>query len=530
MQTGIIALIGLATMFVGWIMALILPTLGPAAWGILAVGAMLLLLAFVIDYRRVGSAIVSRRGRFSAGTTLMISVFAGIILFVNAISIGNNARLDTTGQSQFTVTSQTKDMLANLDEDIQIIKFFVPNDATSGAAFASNLLGEYQNFTDRLDISTVDPDEHPDQARDHGITDYQRAFFSTYGIPAQTVVFVGSAGERFVGLEQIMVAAEHAFTSAILAVTGTVQAKVFFISGHGEADIYDTSPSGYSFVREGLKDNLFQTAQVDLLQTDAVPEDAAALVLAAPDPDFPLTEREIELIQIYLAGGGRLILLANPDRSDEINRIVIPWGVVVAKETLIDPSSYAAPNTDSPSADRTSNSLGLATTYFPGATAVLPLGQGQKYAQAQPLVWTSGDAYLDADFDPAVESQFNEETDTKGIQIIGIRVGTVPPQPEDPNEPVTIPADYVDTRLVVFGDSDFATNKHFFNGSNGDLILNSISYLAAGTELISIDRKMLQPRRLVVSPGVLRFINYSSVGLLPLLVFVIGGIVWWRRR
>ena len=519
MRTGVIAVVGLATMFVGWLLAVILPTLGPAAWAILAVGAMLLLLAFVADYRKVGSAIVSRRGRFSTGTTLMVSVFVGIILLVNAISVGNNKRFDTTGFAAFTLTTQTQKAMEELETDVDVILFHVPvNDPYGAGVYADNLLTEYKSFSERLDVTTVDPEERPDQAREYGVSQ------------SPSVVFIGQNGQRLVEPLEILAEAEHAFTSAILEVTGTVQAKVFFLSGHREADIYDTSSVGYSLVREGLKDNLFQTAQVDLLQTDAVPEDAAALVLAAPDPEFPLSEREVEIIQIYLARGGRLLLLANPGRSDEINRIVVPWGVVVAKDTLIDPTSFAAPNTDSPSADRTMNSLGLATTYFPGATTILPLGVAPKYAQAQPLVWTSEDAYLDVDFDPAVESQFDEETDNKGVQIVGILIGTVPPQPEDPDEPVTIPDDYVDTRLVIFGDSDFATNRHFINGSNSDLILNAVSFLTFGTDLISIDRKVLQERRFVVSPGTLTFVNISSVGLLPLLVFVIGGIVWWRRR
>lgn len=530
MRTGIIALVGLATMFVGWLVTIVLPALQAAAWGILAVGTMLLLLAFVADYRRVGTALVSRQGRFGTGTTLMISIFIGIILLANAISIGNSHRFDVTGFSEYTLTSQTREVLTNLDQDVEIIKFFVPDDPTGGASYANSLLGEYESLTGRLDIRRVDPELHPDQARQHDITGYQQAFFQTYGIPAQTIVFVGNAGKRVIGLEQMLTEAEHAFTSAILEVTGVKQKRIFFVSGHGEADIYDTSPTGYSLVREGLKDNLFQTAQIDLLETEPVPESVDALILADPRPDFPLTDREIESIQTYLAGGGRLLVLANPDRSAEINRLLGPWGMLVADETVIDPDSFTAPNIDAPSVDRTRNAMGVPTTYFPGATAILSLETTPKYAQLQPLVWTTGDAYLDADFDPSAQPQFDEETDTKGRHMIGALMGTVPPQSEDADEPATIPDDYVDTRLVVFGDSDFATNRHFINGGNGDLFLNSVSFLTAGTELISIDRKVLQPRRLIVSPAQDRFILISSMGLLPLLVFVIGGFVWWRRR
>jgi ABC-type uncharacterized transport system involved in gliding motility auxiliary subunit len=33
-----------------------------------------------------------------------------------------------------------------------------------------------------------------------------------------------------------------------------------------------------------------------------------------------------------------------------------------------------------------------------------------------------------------------------------------------------------------------------------------------------------------LSPEQARFLHLSSIGLLPLLLLVIGGFVWWRRR
>lgn len=530
MATGMIALLGVAVLFIGWIVGLVADEIRFLALILLMVGVIFILVAVVLDYRRVGRALVSRRGRFGTGTTLMVSVFIGIILLANAISTGNFHRFDTTGLAQYTLTSQTKEVLANLDQDVEIIKFFVPDDATGGASYATSLLDEYENFTARLDIKVVDPDEHPEQARDHGITEYQRSFFATYGVASQTVVFVGDSGERIVGLEAILTEAEHVFTSAILEVTGTVQTQVYFISGHGEVDIYDASPRGYALVREGLKDNLFKTTDLDLLQMDAVPDDADVLVLAAPSPDIPLTDREMELIMGYLIGGGRMLVLVNPSRPDEINQMLALWGVVVNKYPLIDPTSYTAPNIDTPSVDRTRNAFGVATTYFPGVTEIIPTGAAVKYAETQPLLWTSDDAYVDEDYDPNVPSQYNEETDAKGARVIGVMIAMIPPQPEDPDEPVTIPDDYVDTRLIVIGDSDFATNQHFFNGGNGDLFLTSISWLTSGGELISIDRKFLQTRRLILRPEAKLFIDISSIALLPLAVFIVGGIIWYRRR
>ncbi|MFC1984217.1 hypothetical protein ACFLVO_04325, partial [Chloroflexota bacterium] len=84
--------------------------------------------------------------------------------------------------------------------------------------------------------------------------------------------------------------------------------------------------------------------------------------------------------------------------------------------------------------------------------------------------------------------------------------------------------------LIVIGDSDFASNQHINNVSNDAFFISSVNYLTTGKELVSIERKVLPFRRLVVGPEEANFINYSSMGLLPLLVLIVGGIIWWRRR
>jgi ABC-type uncharacterized transport system involved in gliding motility auxiliary subunit len=66
--------------------------------------------------------------------------------------------------------------------------------------------------------------------------------------------------------------------------------------------------------------------------------------------------------------------------------------------------------------------------------------------------------------------------------------------------------------------------------NNSDLFLNTVDWLAEETQLISIRRTVTPFRRLAVTPDKANFINYSSLALPPLLVLIIGGIIWWRRR
>jgi len=86
-------------------------------------------------------------------------------------------------------------------------------------------------------------------------------------------------------------------------------------------------------------------------------------------------------------------------------------------------------------------------------------------------------------------------------------------------------------RLVVVGDSDFATNAEFFNYGNGDLLINAIDWASRQEALISLTPKQSTPR--FVAPP-----TTQAVGLIFLLTVIVipgaviasGIYVWLSRR
>lgn len=506
MQTTVMALLGLASLFVGFVFGLIMPGLRYYAWGILALGAALLAAAVALDFKRVKGTLVSRRGRFGLATTVKISLFSGIILLINAISVGTYHRFDFTGLAQFTLTSQTKEVLAELDKPVEVVNFFSPAVPPTVSMYAQYLLDEYQIHSDQLTVRTVDPDLNPDQARQYQVDQVG----ALYGV----TVFRSEEGQRQVYGPQISAEAEHAFTSAILEVTGIKQKKVYFLTGHGESGIY----TDYDSARSGLRDNLFEVAELDLLRTPEVPEDAAVLVLASPQQ--PLIESELEVLSSYLEQGGRLMVLVNPGSLGDLGPLLGRWSLEIGDGTVIDPSSHVAPDPDTPLVPRTRNAFRLAEIYFPGAAAVIPQEEIPADLAIVPLAWSSPESWLERGFKPGEQSQFDDQTDRKGPLAVGALVSTAPAEGSQE----------IGTRLAVIGDSDFAANRHFRNGNNSDLFLSSINWLAEGEEIIAVDRKVLPIRRLILGPEEVRFLHISSIGLLPVLLLVLGGIVWWRRR
>ena len=505
-----IAILGLIALATGLVIMLFLSEMRLGAWGVMAVGVALLAIAFILDFQRVRRAITGRHGRFGLGTSIMATIFIGIIILVNAISIENYHRFDTSSLSQFTLTPQTIDVLKNLDTPVKAIGFFVPNDPYGIGSYVSSLLNEYEIHTKQLIVQYIDPDEHPDQAKKYGITEYQTVVFESgdrYRLVSPIQFLKVDSSGNLTGVQ-----AEHAFTSAILEVTGVAQKKVCFLTGHGEASV----DSSFSKAAEGLRDDLYLVDTLNLMTNPIIPDDCAVLIIVAPQN--AMTDGELDTIDSYLQNGGQALILTNPVSSPDIDSIISPWGVNVGEGTVIDPASSVAPHQDMPLVPAERDYFLLPNVYFPGATAIIPQESVPANVALMPLVYTNASSWLDKNFAADMEPVFDSETEKMKSLAIGIMIAQ------------TVSSTGKFARLVVIGDSDFASDEHFDNANNGDLFLNSVSWLAEETSLISIRRNVQPFRRLILTPSQKNFIQYSSVGLLPLLVLAVGGVIWWRRR
>ena len=516
MQTVIFAILGLVSMVVGLLMSLILPQTGILAWGLIAFGLILVIAAAVMDFRKVKGAVTSKRGKYGTSTSVMVIVFAGIVVLVNAISVGVNHQFDFTALSQFTLTSQTKDVLAKLDTNVNVLCFFLPTDDSSNTeTYALNILTLYQNYTHDLTLKIIDPDQHPEQARKYGITDsslYRSVVFENgdHTVVVSATEIIDTTNNTFY--------AENSFTNAILEVTGIQEKKVYIVNGDGEAN-----PTDLSDLADTLQNSLLKVMILNLQTAPSIPDDCAVLVI--PGATQPMTDAERQLVSNYLQNNGKAIFLTNPGAPDDIAKLVKPWGALVQTGTIIDPTSYLTPNKDTPKITADRDLLGLASVYFPGATAIdkgtLPANMG-----FTGLVYTTTDSWVDNNFDPAVTPKFDSTTETKGAYNIGVLIG--PTEQTDSSGNGTGVAN-VGPSIIVFGDSDFITNSNFYTVNNGDLFLNSVKYLGAG-DIVKIENKGLSTRRLILTPETQSFLNISSIALLPAIVLIIGVLMWWRRR
>jgi ABC-type uncharacterized transport system involved in gliding motility auxiliary subunit len=85
-------------------------------------------------------------------------------------------------------------------------------------------------------------------------------------------------------------------------------------------------------------------------------------------------------------------------------------------------------------------------------------------------------------------------------------------------------------RFVVVGSSSWISNGGLQLSGNRDFFLNVVNWLSADEDLISIRPKDPEDRRLNMNQRQSSLMFFGSVIGIPLLMFLAGFSVWWRRR
>lgn len=237
-------------------------------------------------------------------------------------------------------------------------------------------------------------------------------------------------------------------------------------------------------------------------------------------------------LDTYLVNGGKALFLLDPNPRPEITALLQKWGVKVAPGQVVDPGATVQNLPNGVVIRRNQYLSGQITqsldaTVFPG-TAGLTIDIPQNdtdHVVALPLGLTSPGAFATNDSN---RTSFDANLDVRGPFALALTVQADRPvgqQPSRPGSQANLP-----TRIGVFGDSDFAANRYFYSVSNSDLLINTVNWLTAQEELISIRPKPPAARRLVITGSQWTLIVAASVVFWPSLMLMAGAAVWWRRR
>ena len=249
--------------------------------------------------------------------------------------------------------------------------------------------------------------------------------------------------------------------------------------------------------------------------------------------------RSFKRLSNYLGGGGKLLVLLDPDAPQTYRQLIALWGINVGSDPVADLISNVAGEAKSPMIQRTNAQFSASAltgvqiadhinnVFFTDATTtlpVIPLEDFPQFIQYSWLARTTPASWVETHPE---ETVYNPGEDVQGPLDVASVVqagGSLGGQLVISENPNTV------AKLVVIGDSDFARNKFFFQSDNANLLLNSVNWLAEDYELIAIRVPPIPVRELVLNQRERNFIKWTGWFFPPTLMLVIAAGVWWRRR
>jgi ABC-type uncharacterized transport system involved in gliding motility auxiliary subunit len=448
----------------------------------------------------------------------MVLIFISILGIVNFILSRHHLRFDFSETSSFSLAPQTLQVLKDLKKDVKLTAFVSDQGPTRSRT--KDLLSGYSYHNPRITFTLVDPDKKPSLAKQYGITQYD------------TLVLESGKQES-----QIKTIDEQELTNAIIRVVQEERRKILFLENHGEHRLSDQEKAGYSRVKDSLEKQGFDVGTLSLLEEGKVPDKTA--VLAIPGPQKGFLPQEKAALSSYLAANGKVLLLLDPDAQANLEDFLSQWGIKMGKGLIIDPVSrllggdFTVPVvTNYPAHDITKN-FNLAT-FFPVAESVNFDTSRAPELEYKPLAQTSDNSWSKTRL-TETRLNFNPGEDVRGPLILAAVItrktlsGSPEPHPHEPPAKAEPPEETRPT-LVVYGDSDFAANGSFNFSGNGDLFLNTVTWMAQEKGLISIRAKEPHFTPLFLSRSQGTVLMYVSLLLLPGAAFITGMAIWRRRR
>jgi len=432
-------------------------------------------------------------------------------------------KIDLTSAKLYSVTDDTKRMLADLstDKEKKVELYVLANEATQDEQLASTLR-HYAELSPNITVTYADPAVSPN-------------FYEKYTqdpVSVNSVIVVCNERSKVINYDSIYETevdyqtytsqttgydGEGQLTSAIQYVTNDDMRTVYEITGHGE-----TSLSG-SYQEAVQKMNL-NLQSINLIETDSLPDDCAAVVIQGPQTDF--SKDDAQKIMDYLADGGKVFLtlsytekpLANVQGILEAYQLELKRGMVVETNAG---NYYQNPLYLLPDISYDTVTAGVSDEYV-----LVPRAQGIAYPDEEEdstlsyteLLHTSDQSYLKTDVMNMMSFE-KEDGDldgpfTAGISAVDASSGA---------------------QLIVYTSMEMFTEDadYIVSGNNAALFAASISSLAGEegeSSLIVIPVKKYSKERLALPQGTVMITGFTTILAIPLLLLASGIFIWMKRR
>lgn len=446
-----------------------------------------------------------------AVTAVVLAILIVVNIFASTLP-SSITKLDISSSKLYSITSNTKAVVNNLQQDVTIY-WIVQADMED--SIIENLLSKYESLSDHIEVVKKNPDVFPTFTQS----------YTDETVPNNSLILESGERYRYISVNDIYLSedaysyyatdfdGEGAITSAIDYVVTEDLPQLYVLQGHGESDL----PATFADAIE--KENI-ETVALSLLAVDEIPEDADALLIYAPQSD--ITTEEADMLTDYADNGGKLLVMAGPVEGAELTNlhsVLNHYGVTVTEGIVVenDRNYYAFGYPYVLMPDMASHAITdplIEDRYYP----IFPIAQGLDVsgatAEVTELLGTSSFSFSKvAGFE--LDTYEYEDGDIEGPFTLGVSIATE-------NE----------GQIVWFSASDFLGDMYnaYSSGANVDLAMNAMSALMGEREAIAIRSKSLNYNYLTINESTASTLKFLMIGVFPLMYLAMGIFVIISKR
>ncbi|MFH1071367.1 MAG: Gldg family protein [Candidatus Glassbacteria bacterium] len=527
--------------------------------GLALLGALLGLLYAVVCFDELKHVLSARSFRSGTNMLLVICLVLTLLVIVNIIGYRHSVWKDITVAKKYELSPMTRvilDDIARQKAEIQITSFiwtYIDRNLSqqqNQALIRQNneredklrdLLKVYGDVCPMIRYRFLDPNRELILASEYNIQSYRG-----------NVAIVEHEDHREMVAD---IATEEQVTNALIKVMSNERKVVYFLEGHQEADLGDGSPEGYLMVSTAIREQSYDTERLNVMETGGVPKDCKMLII--PSPKKPILTEELSLIDDYLAKGGRIMVLLDPEYKPGLEDWLLSWGVRVGDDIVVDNSTAGVRKGAGPtepllySYDKEhpiTRELKSTFSTMPTVRSVRLEDNPPPDLELTVLARTSDNSWGETDRDgitvktptfdpkdlsgpvPVAVSVLKKLTESKpGVEEIYSGPGGQMPSTEELKK-IRLEKSQVRAELVVFGDSQFASNSYLRYGGNWDFFMNTANWLIGDERLIEIRPKNPEDQTIYITGLQSNRMAMVLQIVLPAVVLVIGGWVMLMRR
>ncbi len=448
---------------------------------------------------------------------VMAAVMVGINLFVSVLP-QQNIRIDTTAQGLYSLSEQTRSVLQNLEEDVELYLISEPGKEDN---YTVNLLDRYADLSDHIHVQQINPLTNPMFTSAYSEETVENN--SVIAVSAQRSKVVSSTDMYSYGFDYdyytnaTVFNGEALLTNAVRYVTDPEVPAVYLLTGHGELSLPET-------LSDALTTENIDIRELNLVTEKTVPEDAMTVVIFSPASD--ITDQEKDELLSFSDRGGGLILVSGYSAEDRSNLYALTAsfgmepekGVILENDERHSISGYAfylLPDIEEH--EITDPILKAGQNILTPVVMGIRENSHRSTLAVAPLLTTSESAYLKTDPDNTSTYEM-EEGDLAGEF-------TVAAASEETYNDTTV-------RMLWFASDMMFTEQAdtIVSGSNTDLFINAVFWAADRNNDITVRAKSTMMPYLTVTTAFRNTMMILTAVVLPLAAVAAGIVILIRRR